>query len=134
MTLVYGGVYHTRLRRFSKADCSTTERGANAERHVFGKLSARRFQRRPFRRPALFQLWRYRAWKIGPGAFDIHRRIGCTPSPLLPQRMPSNSDTWTAFDLSDDGVPRHWVNETQEAGLAVAAWSDAMGSFFSWRS
>ena len=27
-----------------------------------------------FSAQALFQLWRYRAWKIGPGGCDIHRR------------------------------------------------------------
>ena len=41
-----GGVYHTPLGKFSKLDCSTTKRGANAERYMFGKLSARCFQRR----------------------------------------------------------------------------------------
>ena len=39
-------VYHTPLGRFSKLDCSTTKRVPNTERYVFGKLSARCFQRR----------------------------------------------------------------------------------------
>ena len=44
----YDGVYHTPLARFSKRFCSTTKRSTDTERHVFGKLSARFFQSRPF--------------------------------------------------------------------------------------
>ena len=40
---------HTPLGRLSKLDCSTTKRVPNTERGVFGKLSARCFQRRLFR-------------------------------------------------------------------------------------
>ena len=44
---------------------------ASIERHVFGKLSAIYFARRSFRHgQTLFQLWKYRAWKIGREACD----------------------------------------------------------------
>ena len=67
-TTVY--VYHPPTGAvFSKLDCSTTKRVPMSNGAVFGKLSTRCFQDRPFWAPvALFQLlWRYRPWKIGPG-------------------------------------------------------------------
>ena len=45
---IHDGVYHTPLGRLSTLDCSKTKRGANTERYVFGKLSARWFQHRFF--------------------------------------------------------------------------------------
>ena len=73
--------YHTPLVRFSKLDCSTTKRvPIPNDAYVFGKLSARCFQRRAF--------WHqhhsdccgdteYRPWKIRPrgGWCYIHRRM-----------------------------------------------------------
>ena len=45
--------------------------GCQQRRYVFGKLSARRSQRRPFLAPALFQLSRYRAWKSAQGGVTV---------------------------------------------------------------
>ena len=51
-TVPYTTVY------FPQLNCSTTKRGTNTERCVFGKLPARGFQRLLFLAPPLFQLWR----------------------------------------------------------------------------
>ena len=64
---------------------------ANTERQVFGKLSARRFQRRSFRPRhysnccgdiiyqvyilCIYIIYIYRAWNKGPGGCDMHRRM-----------------------------------------------------------
>ena len=62
------GVYHTPLGVYHthpwggcpSSICSTTKREPIPnDTHVFRKFSARRFQRRPFLAPALFQPWRY---------------------------------------------------------------------------
>ena len=67
LVTVYDDVFHPPpWGGFSKLDCSTTEtvpRVSHTERYVFGKLSARCFQRSA---PTLFQLWRYRPWKHRP--------------------------------------------------------------------
>ena len=55
------------LGRFSNLDCSTHQEGANTERRVVGKLSARCFQTPSCLAPTLLQLWKYRAKNIGPG-------------------------------------------------------------------
>ena len=64
----YDGMYHSPGAVFQSRSLDSQE-GANIERYVFGKLSARSFQRLPFfLAPALlFQPWRYRPCKIGPG-------------------------------------------------------------------
>ena len=70
---LYEGVYiyHTPLGRFfnPKLNLLDNQDGANTERHnAFGKLTARCCSNADlFLAPVLFQLWRYRAWKIGPG-------------------------------------------------------------------
>ena len=42
------------------------QEGTNTEPYASGKLSARRFQSRPFGATTLFKLWRYRARKNRP--------------------------------------------------------------------
>ena len=72
---VYEAVYVTPLGRFSKVNCSTTKRvqmpnDASSERSRRDVYNAD-----PFLAPALFQLWRYREWKVGSGGCDLHRSI-----------------------------------------------------------
>ena len=54
------------------------QEGANTERYVLGKLSARCLQRRPA--PTLlfiFRLWRYRVREIGPGGAGVMYTVVC---------------------------------------------------------
>ena len=65
---VYDGIYHPRLGRFPKLDCSTTK-SVPIPNDTFSESSRRDtcFQRWHFLAPTLFQLWRSRAQNIGPG-------------------------------------------------------------------
>ena len=57
-------VYITTLGRFSNLDCSTTKRV------LVPNTPSKMFLTPTDLAPALFQLWRYRAWKIGQGGCD----------------------------------------------------------------
>ena len=73
----YRTVYIIPLWGGFQARLLDNQEGANAERYVFGKLSVRRFQRRPVLAPVLLEplLWRYRPWEVGPGGVILRRRI-----------------------------------------------------------
>ena len=51
------------------------QEGANTERYVFGKLSARCFQRRPFRDRHYFNCGDIEHGRSAQGGCDVHRRI-----------------------------------------------------------
>ena len=68
----------TPLGRFCKHDCSTTKRVPIPNNTSLENLSRRYVSNAGLLlAPALFQLWRYRAWKISPGGWggDVHRPI-----------------------------------------------------------
>lgn len=70
-----GGVYHTLLGRFSKTRLLDNGKGANTERYVCGKLSARRFPTPTFfwRRQYDIPTVEVSTMKIiGTGGCDIH--------------------------------------------------------------
>ena len=68
------GIYHTPLGRFSKLDCSTTKR-VPIPNDKSSESSRRDVSNAGFLAPTVFQLWRYRPWKIVPGGSDVHRRL-----------------------------------------------------------
>ena len=62
-----GAVLQTRLL--------DNQEGANTERYGLRKALGEMLPTPNFLAPKLFQLWRYRAWTIGPGVCDIHGRV-----------------------------------------------------------
>ena len=75
-----------------------------------------------FLAPTLFQLWRFRPWKVGPGGGDIHRRvrlaalvqyvhstITCGVQPADTERIPSTSATDVTLQMYNVRTTQYYL-------------------------
>ena len=79
------------------------QEGANTERRLrLRKALGEMLPTPTFLTTTLFQVWRYRARKIGPGGCDPHRRI-IRETPFRLEGMPSRAKKNMSTEL-DDGL------------------------------